>query len=72
MRLRGTAIERMQHEASAARAEGVVGLEIHEGSHGWQTHVIEFFAIGTAVLPLDKEIAPEKIADPIMVLSSND
>ncbi len=39
---------------------------------GWQTHVIEFFAIGTAVLPLDQEIAPEKIADPIMVLSVND
>jgi hypothetical protein len=32
----------------------------------------EFFAIGTAVLPLDQEIAPEKIADPIMVLSVND
>jgi hypothetical protein len=50
----------------------VVGVDIHEGSHGWQTHVIEFFAIGTAVLPLDQEIAPEKIADPIMVLSVND
>lgn len=56
----------------AAKAEGVVGVEIHEGSHGWQTHVIEFFAIGTAVLPLDQEIAPDKIADPIMVLSVND
>src|SRR6202000_674987 len=59
---REIAIERMQHEASAAKAEGVVGLDIHEGSHGWQTHVIEFFAIGTAVLPLEQEIAPEKIA----------
>jgi hypothetical protein len=27
---------------------------------------------GTAVLPLDQEIAPEKIGDPIMVLSVND
>lgn len=69
---REIAIERMQAEASAAKAEGVVGLEIHEGSHGWQTHVIEFFAVGTAVLPLGEEIAPEKIADPIMVLSVND
>jgi hypothetical protein len=25
------------------KAEGVVGVDIHEGSHGWQTHVIEFF-----------------------------
>jgi uncharacterized protein YbjQ (UPF0145 family) len=69
---REIAIERMQHEAAAAKAEGVVGVDIHEGSHGWQTHVIEFFAIGTAVLPLTQEIAPEKIADPIMVLSVND
>jgi len=69
---REIAIERMQAEAAAAKAEGVVGLDIHEGSHGWQTHVIEFFAVGTAVLPLDQEIAPEKIADPIMVLSVND
>jgi uncharacterized protein YbjQ (UPF0145 family) len=69
---REIAIERMSAEASAARAEGVVGVDIHEGSHGWQTHVIEFFAIGTAVLPLEAEIAPEKIGDPIMVLSVND
>jgi uncharacterized protein YbjQ (UPF0145 family) len=69
---REIAVERMQFEAAAAKAEGVVGVDIHEGSHGWQTHVIEFFAIGTAVLPLEQEIAPEKIADPIMVLSVND
>src|SRR5580698_3760688 len=69
---REIAIERMQFEAAAAKAEGVVGVDIHEGSHGWQTHVIEFFAIGTAVLPLDQEIAPEKIQDPIMVLPVND
>jgi uncharacterized protein YbjQ (UPF0145 family) len=69
---REIAIERMQLEASQAKAEGVVGVEIREGSHTWQPHVIEFFAIGTAVLPLDEEIAPDKIAEPIMVLSVND
>ena len=69
---REIAIERMQQEASSAKAEGVVGVDIREGSHGWQSHVIEFFAIGTAVLPLTQEIAPQKIADPIMVLSVND
>ena len=69
---REIAIDRMQYEAQAAKAEGVVGVEIRERSHGWQTNVIEFFAIGTAVLPLDQEIAPERIADPIMVLSVND
>jgi uncharacterized protein YbjQ (UPF0145 family) len=69
---REIAVERMQHEAAAAKAEGVVGVDIHEGSHVWQSHVIEFFAIGTAVVPIDREIAPEKIADPMMVLSVND
>ncbi len=69
---REIAMERMQAEATNAKAEGVVGLDIHEGSHSWESHVIEFFAVGTAVLPLDKEIAPEKIPDPVMVLSVND
>src|ERR1700756_1007199 len=35
---REIAIERMQAEAAAAKAEGVVGMDIHEGSHGWETH----------------------------------
>lgn len=69
---REIAVERMQFEAAAAQAEGVVGVDIHEGSYMWKPHVIEFFAIGTAVLPLAAEIAPEKITDPIMVLSVND
>jgi uncharacterized protein YbjQ (UPF0145 family) len=69
---REIAVERMQAEAAAAQAEGVVGVDIHEGSHVWASHVIEFFAIGTAVVPLEQEIAPEKIAEPIMVLSVND
>ena len=69
---REIAIERMQAEAAAAKAEGVVGVDIREGSHVWKSHVIEFFAIGTAVLPLAADIAPEKIAGPTMVLSIND
>ncbi len=43
-----------------------VRVEISEGNHVWQTHMIEFLAIGTALLPLDQEIAPERIVDPIM------
>ena len=69
---REIAVERMQVEAAAAKAEGVVGVDIHEGSHVWKPHVIEFFAIGTAVVPLEQEIAPERIADPTLVLSVND
>lgn len=36
----------MQTEAAAAKADGVVSEEIHKGRHRWQSHVIEFFAIG--------------------------
>ncbi len=69
---REIAIERMQSEAASAIAEGVVGVDMHEGSHRRQSQVIEFFAIGTAVLPLSNDIAPDRIADPIMVLAVND
>ena len=34
---REIAIERMQAEAGAAKAEGVIGVDIHEGSHGWRS-----------------------------------
>jgi uncharacterized protein YbjQ (UPF0145 family) len=48
---RELAMERMQAEALEAKAEGIVGVDIHERSHGWGSHVIEFFAIGTAIIP---------------------
>jgi uncharacterized protein YbjQ (UPF0145 family) len=48
---RELAMERMQYEAQRAEAEGVVGVKLTERSHGWGSHVIEFFAIGTAVAP---------------------
>ena len=50
---RELAMERMQNEAEALQAEGIVGVQLIERSHGWGSHVIEFFAIGTAVVPLD-------------------
>jgi uncharacterized protein YbjQ (UPF0145 family) len=68
---RELAMERMQLEASKAGAEGVVGADLHEGSHGWSSHVIEFFAIGTAVLPIEGQAHPENIPDPKLVLSVN-
>jgi uncharacterized protein YbjQ (UPF0145 family) len=67
---REIAMERMQLEASKAGAEGVVGADLHEGSHNWSTHVIEFFAIGTAVLPIEGHEADD-IPDPKLVLSVN-
>ena len=68
---REIAMERMQVEAAEAGAHGVVGVDLHEGSHAWQSHVIEFFAVGTAVLPLGSDQAPERVVDPQLVLSVN-
>ena len=69
---REIAMERMQNEAMEAGAEGVVGVDLHEGSHNWQPHVIEFFAVGTAVLPIARESDSDHvIPDPQLVLSVN-
>ena len=62
---RELAMERMQAEALEAKAEGIVGVDLHERSHGWGSHVIEFFAIGTAIIPAegaeDHVIAPPQV-----------
>jgi uncharacterized protein YbjQ (UPF0145 family) len=50
---RELAMERMQREAETLRAEGIVAVRLEERSHGWGSHVIEFFAVGTAIVPLD-------------------
>ncbi len=66
---RELAMERMQNEAESVQAEGIVGVQIQERSHGWDSHVIEFFAVGTAVVPRD---ADHPIPEPSIVLSMND
>jgi uncharacterized protein YbjQ (UPF0145 family) len=63
---RELAMERMQAEAQGAQAEGIVGVQIQERSHGWGSHVIEFFAVGTAVIPTK---ADHVIDAPAMMLS---
>jgi uncharacterized protein YbjQ (UPF0145 family) len=68
---REIAMERMQQEAIDASAEGVVGVDLHEGNHNWQPHVIEFFAVGTAVSPITTEQDASAIPDPQLVLSVN-
>jgi uncharacterized protein YbjQ (UPF0145 family) len=62
---RELAMERMQTEADQLEAAGIVGARIVERSHGWGSHVIEFFAIGTAVVATSTEHEIEK---PAMVL----
>jgi uncharacterized protein YbjQ (UPF0145 family) len=66
---RELAMARMQAEAETLDAAGIVGVDLHERSHGWGSHVVEFVAIGTAVLPT----APgQVIAPPVLTLTLND
>jgi hypothetical protein len=30
----------------------VVGVQVQENNHNWGSHTVEFFAIGTAVVPM--------------------
>ena len=62
---RELAMERMQNEADELQSEGIVGARIIERSHGWGSHVIEFFAIGTAVVSTSSDHQIEK---PTLVL----
>jgi uncharacterized protein YbjQ (UPF0145 family) len=66
---RELAMERMQVEAVELEAEGIVGVQLTEGSHGRDSHVIEYFALGTAVMPTSTD---HTIPAPSFVLSLND
>ncbi|HEX6483532.1 MAG TPA: heavy metal-binding domain-containing protein [Ktedonobacteraceae bacterium] len=66
---RELAMERMQAEAVSLQAEGIVGTQINERSHGWGSHVIEFFAVGTAVIPIT---ADHQVPPPALALLLND
>src|SRR3954462_14541612 len=65
---RELAMERMQYEAQQVQAEGIVGVQLQERSHGWGSHVIEFFAIGTAIVPLEGPDGAEHIIKPPMTV----
>ncbi len=62
---RELAMSRMQAEAEALHAEGIVGVQLLSLPHRWGGHTTEFFAIGTAVRPLR---ADHTIAKPQLVL----
>ena len=66
---RELAMERMQVESSELQAQGIVGAQIIEKSYGWGSHVIEFFALGNAVVPIGEDHAIER---PSMVLPLTD
>jgi uncharacterized protein YbjQ (UPF0145 family) len=78
---RELAMERLQDEAEALGATGIVGVTIAERQHSWRTQpwnmgnaalqtgeIIELFVIGTAV------VAGEggELGDPVLALSMND
>ena len=62
---RELALSRMQAEAEAEHAEGIVGAQVKESSHGWGSHVIEYFAVGTAVTSISQD---HTIIPPTLVL----
>src|SRR5579885_1209058 len=66
---RELAMERMQAEAVSLGAQGVVGTQISERSHGWGSHVIEYFAIGTAVVSISET---HEVPAPTLTLLLND
>jgi uncharacterized protein YbjQ (UPF0145 family) len=66
---RELAMERMQSEAERLEAEGIVGVQLNEGNHGWSSHVLEYFAVGTAVMPTSED---HQIPAPTLVLNLND
>ena len=71
---RELAMERMQKEAEAI-GDGVLGIvevKLKENSHGWGSHVIEFFAVGTAVVPNEHMGDGVQLPDITPVLDIND
>jgi uncharacterized protein YbjQ (UPF0145 family) len=52
---RELAMGRMQTEAEQLQAEGMVAVRLTQASHGWGSHIIEFFAIATAVVPMSSD-----------------
>jgi uncharacterized protein YbjQ (UPF0145 family) len=66
---RELAMQRMQTEALELGAEGIVGVSLSETSHGWGSHVIEFFALGTAIVATN---AGASVDPPVTVLDLND
>ena len=66
---RELAMERMQVEAEALQAHGIVGVTVDETNHTWGPSVLEFSAVGTAVVAIR---ADHQIPRPMLVLPVSD
>ena len=62
-------MERMQVEAEALAAAGIVGVIVDENNHTWGPSILEFSAVGTAVVPIRDD---HHITKPALVLSVGD
>jgi len=67
---RELALTRMQAEATAAKASGVVGVSVDVSNHVWGEHATEFFATGTSVRRLgDEHRLPDTSPKPTFTLN---
>ncbi|MDE2126332.1 MAG: heavy metal-binding domain-containing protein [Armatimonadetes bacterium] len=66
---RELALSRIQAEAEARNADGIIGQRVQESNYAWGSHVIEFFSIGTAVRAWPN---PGSILVPAPVISLTD
>ena len=66
---RELAMERMQVEAESLGAAGIVGVTIDENNHTWGPAVLEFSAVGTAVVPIRED---HHIERPQLILTVGD
>ncbi len=66
---RELALSRMQAEAESESAEGIVGAQVKESNHGWGSHVVEYFAVGTAITSISQE---HQIPAPGLILPLSD
>jgi uncharacterized protein YbjQ (UPF0145 family) len=62
---RELAMARMEGEGQQAGGTGIVGVRIEERSFAWGSHIIEFFAVGTAVTRVG---APQRSLAPQLTL----
>jgi uncharacterized protein YbjQ (UPF0145 family) len=62
---RELAMTRMQREAEHLSADGIVGVELAEHGHAWGGRIIEFFAIGTAIV---RDASAERPPAPLPVI----
>ena len=62
-------VARVGKKAESVEAHGIVGVQVQQANHGWNSHVMEFLAIGTAVV---RESQPTELPAPQLMLSLND